>query len=225
MSPPADGTGRSARDGRVRVVFADDHPVYLEGLGRALRRWPEIEVVGEAADGRSALEQIRALAPDIALIDLQLPELDGLRILDAVRRDELATHVVLISAFEEGETIYRAFSLGARGFLPKHATAEEICRAILVVASGGAAIAPHYAGDLASEIHKRRDRDEQPLLTGRETEILRLSADGLSVRQVGETMHLSLATVKTHLAHAYEKLGVNDRTAAVAKAMRRGLLD
>lgn len=222
---PTDATGPGSRRRRVRIVFADDHPVYLEGLGRALRQWPEIEVVGQAADGREALAHIRELGPDVALIDLQLPELDGLRILDAVQRDGLVTQVVLISAFEDSETIYRAFSLGARGFLPKHSTAEEICRAIVVVASGGAAIAPHYAGDLATEIHKRRDRDEQPLLTARELEILRLSAEGLSVREVGETMHLAIATVKTHLQHAYQKLGVNDRTAAVAKAMRRGLLD
>lgn len=220
-----DATGPGSRRRRVRIVFADDHPVYLEGLGRALRQWPEIEVVGQAADGREALAQVRELGPDVALIDLQLPELDGLRILDAVQRDGLVTQVVLISAFEDSETIYRAFSLGARGFLPKHSTAEEICRAIVVVASGGAAIAPHYAGDLATEIHKRRDRDEQPLLTARELEILRFSAEGLSVREVGETMHLAIATVKTHLQHAYEKLEVNDRTAAVAKAMRRGLLD
>lgn len=210
---------------RVRIVIADDHPVYREGVAAALRAWPELDVLGAAADGRAALALMREHAPDVALIDLQLPELDGLRILDAVRRDELPTQVLLISAFEEAATVYRAFSLGARGFLPKHATAEEIARALMTVASGGAVIPPHLAAGLAGEIHKRRDRDEAPLLTAREREMLGHAADGRSVKQTAETMHLSVATVKTHLQNAYEKLAVTDRTAAVAKALRQGLLD
>lgn len=215
------GRGRA----RVRVVLAEDHPVYREGLGHALRGWPEIELVGEAQAGPDALEQIRAQTPDVALLDLKLPQLDGLRVLDAVKRAELPTEVLFISGYDDSETVFRAFSQGARGFLPKHATAQEICEAILTVASGGAVIPPHHASGLAAEIHKRRERDEQPLLTERELEILRRSSEGLSVREVAESMHLAVATVKTHLQHAYEKLEVNDRTAAVAKAMRRGWLD
>lgn len=209
----------------IRVIVADDHPVYREGIAQALRAWPEIEVVGEAGDARQTLELVRAHTPHVALVDLQLPDLDGIRVADAVRQEQIATQVLLISAFEDAETVYRAFAVGARGFLPKHSTAEEICRAIVTVAGGGAVIPPHLSGGLANEIHKRRDRDDAPLLTAREREILRLSAEGLSVKQCAETMHLSQATIKTHLQHAYEKLGVSDRTAAVAKALRTGLLD
>ncbi|MCW2954826.1 MAG: two component transcriptional regulator, LuxR family [Conexibacter sp.] len=210
--------------GRVGVVVADDHPVYRDGIVNLLKAQAEIEVLGEAADGREALDRIRELRPDVIVLDVSLPGVDGFGVLDAAKRQGLATRVVLISAREDSATIYHALSVGADAFLPKSSTGTEIVDSVLAVARGKTVIASAIQAGLLQEIRMRRPADDRPVLSSRELEVLRLVADGLSAIEIGERLHLSRTTVRTHLQHVYEKFGVSDRTSAVVHALRRGLL-
>jgi two-component system, NarL family, nitrate/nitrite response regulator NarL len=209
----------------VRVLVADDHPVYREGIVRAIKERPDLELVGEAQDGREALDQIKALEPDVAVLDIRMPGLEGPQVLNALRRDGVGTDVLFLSAFMESELAYETVAAGARGYLSKEAARQEICDAIIAVARGGTALAPEVQAGLAAQIQQRERADGVPGLTPREREVLRLIADGLSAPEIGRRIHLSPTTVKSHLHNLYEKLGVSDRAAAVAEAMRRGLLE
>ena len=210
---------------RVRVIVADDHPIYREGIVRAIKERPDLELVGEAGDGREALDEIKRLEPDVAVLDIRMPALDGTQVLGALRRDGLTTEVLFLSAFMEGDLAYRTVAAGAKGYLSKASSRGEICDAIAAVARGETALAPEVQAGLA-EVIRERERDEgRPQLTPREREVLSLIAEGLSAPEIGRRIHLSPATVKSHLHTLYEKLGVSDRAAAVAEAMRRGLLE
>jgi two-component system nitrate/nitrite response regulator NarL len=209
---------------KVRVVVADDHPLYRDGLVRALTASGQVDVVAEAGDGREALAAIRELLPDVALVDYRLPSLDGVAVAHAVQRDGLATRVLLVSAFTDSGVVYRALETGASGFLPKEARREQIVDAVLACARGENVLPPEVASGLIAEIRMRRTSDA-PVLTDREQEILRLIAEGKSLPAIAKELFLGVTTVKTHVQHLYEKLGVSDRAAAVAVAMRRGLLE
>jgi two-component system nitrate/nitrite response regulator NarL len=212
-------------DNRVRVLVADDHPVYREGIVRAVKERPDLEFVGEAGDGREALERVRELSPDVAVLDIRMPGLDGTQVLNALRRDGIKTEVLFLSAFLESELAYRTVAEGAKGYLSKESARQEICDAIVVIARGGTALAPEVQASLAEEIREREIAGGRPDLTPREREVLQLIAEGMSAPEIGKRIHLSPTTVKTHLHTLYEKLGVRDRAAAVAEAMRRGLLE
>ncbi len=209
---------------RVRVLAADGHPLYREALIRAIRERPELELVGQARDGREALDAIGSERPDVAVLDRTLTGLSGEQILNAVGRDGLRTRVVMIAAEPDPGLVYSAIANGAAGYLTKEADARELCDAIAAVARGNTVLSPQLQAGVAGEI-RLRAVDERPFLSDREREILRLVAEGLSAPQIGRTLHLSTATIKSHLQHVYEKLGVGERAAAVAQAMRRGLLE
>jgi two-component system nitrate/nitrite response regulator NarL len=208
----------------LRILIADDHPVYRDGVTRVLGQRPEFEVVAEVEDGRAAVDEIRRLQPDVAVLDLRLPGLDGVSAAAALEREGSPTKVVILSAFEDSATVYRAIASGARAYLQKVVSGETLCRTIIAVARGETVIPPALQGGLASEIRARRERADDPLLTKRELEILRLAAEGLSAPEIASRLVVSVTTVKTHLQHVYAKLEVSDRTAAVAQAIRRGLL-
>ena len=208
---------------RTTVLVADDHPIYREGIARAIRERPELELVGEAGDGREAADAIGASEPDVALLDLQLPELSGIEVTETIKTRGLATRVVILSAFSESELVYKAIAAGARGYLRKDASRAEVCDAIIVVARGDGVVPAAMQGDLLSEIQRNREID-RPVLTAREQEVLALTAEGLGAREIGERLYLSSTTVKTHLQSVYKKLEVSDRAAAVAEGMRSGLL-
>jgi two-component system nitrate/nitrite response regulator NarL len=214
----------SERRPRVSVVVADDHPLFREAIVRAVRERPDLELVGEAPEGRTALELIRRLEPQVAVLDVKMPELDGLRVLNAVRRDALPTRVVLISAFLDGATAFEAVAQGAAAFLSKDADRRRLTDTIAAVSRGETIIGPEVQSGLAQEIQLRGAR-ERPGLSAREREILTHVAAGRSAPEIGRLLHLSPATVKSHLQALYEKLGVSERAAAVAEAMRRGLLE
>jgi len=209
---------------RVRVLVADDHPIYREGLVRSVKERPELELVAEAADGRAALEAIRELEPDVAVLDLRMPDLGGVEVLNAIGRDGLATRVVLLSASVESEVVYRAVAMGVGAYLSKEADRTAILDTVAAVARGETVLSPEIQSGLASQI-QLRESSERPVLTAREHEILLLTAEGRSAPDVAKELHLSTATVKTHLGSLYSKLGVSDRAAAVAVAMRTGLLE
>jgi two-component system nitrate/nitrite response regulator NarL len=210
---------------RVSVVVADDHPLFREGIERAVRERPDLELVGAASGGREALERIRALAPRVAVLDVRLPELDGLQILNAVIRDGLPTRVVFLSASGEPELVYRAVQVGAAGYFRKEADRDAILNGIAAVAAGRTAIEPELQAGVFDQIRLRGTGDDRPVLTVREREVLALMAEGLSGPQIAEQLIVALPTVKTYQTRLYEKLGVSERAAAVAEAMRRGLLE
>ena len=207
---------------RLRVLIADDHPLFREGLVRAVAARAEMELAGEATDGRAALETIQRELPDVALVDLRLPGLDGIGVARAVVREGLVTRVVIISAYDDAELVWSALEAGAAGYLTKDARREEITDGVLAAARGETVLAPSLAGTLAGEVRRRAGA---PVLTTREREALDGLVRGLSAPAIARELVLSTATVKTHLQHLYEKLGVSDRAAAVAEAMRRGLIE
>ena len=191
---------------------------------RAIRERPELELVASAGDGREALDAIGSSRPDVAVVGGTLDGLSGEQVLNAVAREGLRTRVVMISAHPEPEDVYTALADGAAGYLTKDADARELCDAITAVARGATVLAPELQGSVAQEIRIRTPR-ERPLMTERERQTLRLIAEGLTAPAIAGSLHVSTATVKTHLQHIYEKLGVSERAAAVAEAMRRGLLE
>lgn len=206
------------------MVIADDHPVFREAVAEIVKRRPELELVGEAANGREALSRIEELAPDVAVLDLKMPELDGLAVLRAIARDRVPTRVLLLSAEVDSATAYDAIEAGTAGFVAKTAPPREIGDAIAAVARGETVLAPEIHAGLAEQIRVRSEQ-ERSILSARELEILKLTASGLSAPGIGQRLYLSPATVKTHLQRVYDKLGVADRAAAVAEGMRRGLIE
>ncbi|SHU66191.1 Possible nitrate/nitrite response transcriptional regulatory protein NarL (LuxR family) [Mycobacteroides abscessus subsp. bolletii] len=208
----------------VRVVVGDDHPLFREGVVRALTASGQIIVVAEAENGAGALELIREHRPDVALVDYRMPELDGTQVAAAVRRDELPTRVLLLSAHDDAAIVYRALEEGAAGFLSKESTRTELVGAVLDCARGRDVVAASLTAGLAGEIRKRA-QPAGPSLSTREREVLRMIAAGQTVPAIARALFLAPSTVKTHVQRLYEKLGVGDRAAAVAEAMRRGLLE
>lgn len=199
--------------------------MYRHGLVDTIKRRPELELVGTAGDGRDALAKIKELAPDVALLDIKMPGLSGVDVLRAVSRDGLLTRVLFASAFHDSEVVYSALAAGAAGFLSKDSSGGQICDSIAAVARGETVLGADVQAALVREIRRRAPDDGAALLTPREREILALTAKGLAAPEIAERLHLGTTTVKTHLQRAYEKLDVSDRAAAVAEAMRRGLLE
>lgn len=209
---------------KVTVVVGDDHPMYREGVVRAMKETGRIDVLAEAGDGRAALDAIREHSPAVALLDYRMPELDGLAVVTAVVRDGLPTQVLLLSATQDPATVYEALAAGAAGYLTKESDRDEIVAAVIKCAKGEGYLPTAIASGLASEV-RHRSRGDATLLSPREGEIITLIADGLSVPDIAARLHLAPTTVRTHVQNLYAKLGVSDRAAAVAEAMRRRLVE
>jgi two-component system, NarL family, nitrate/nitrite response regulator NarL len=205
-------------------LAADSHPLYRDAIARAIKERPELELVAQASDGRQALDAISATRPEVAVLDRSLATLTGEQILGAVRRDGLATRVIMIAAEPASGVVYAAIAGGAAGYLTTDTDARQLCEAISAVARGRTVLAPELQAGIAGEI-RLREATFRPVLSERERETLKLVAEGLTAPDIGRRLHLSTGTVKTHLAHLYEKLEVSERAAAVAQAMRRGLLE
>ncbi|MBV9338731.1 MAG: response regulator transcription factor [Solirubrobacterales bacterium] len=208
----------------VRIVVVDDHPFFRDGISRGLSLDARIEVVGEAGSGREGLDLISRELPDVAVVDYQMPEIDGVGIVHALRRDGIATRVLLVSAITEGPVVFKALQEGAAGYLGKDASRSEVIDAVIKVARGETVVPAELAAGLVHQIRLRAD-SSAPVLSGREMEVLRGFAKGLSIPQLAAELYLAPSTVKTHTQRLYEKLGVSDRAAAVAAAMRLGLLE
>lgn len=204
----------------VRLVVADDHPVVRDGIVGMVSSDPDIEVVGEASDGAEAVALVRAFEPDVVLMDLRMPGMDGVAATRELTRLGVASRVVVLTTYDSDADVLPAIEAGATGYLLKDATREELVRAIHAAASGRAELAPSVVSRLVGRVRA----PESSLLTARELEVLALVADGATNRSAALQLHLSEATVKTHLLNAYSKLGVGDRAAAVAEGFRRGLL-
>jgi two-component system nitrate/nitrite response regulator NarL len=210
--------------GLISAVVVDDHPFFRDGVVRGLTQSGRIRVVGEAGTGREGLALIAELSPDVAVVDYQMPDLDGLALVAAAARDGLPTRILLLSAATDGSVVYAALEAGAAGYISKDASRAEIVEAVADVAAGRTVVPPHLAAGLASEIRLRR-QSTQPILSAREREVLAGFARGLSIPQIANELFLGASTVKTHTQRLYEKLGVSDRAAAVAEGMRHHLLE
>lgn len=213
-------TSDEAGPRRVRVLLADDHPVVRAGVAGMLAVEPDIEIVGEAGDGVEAVAHARALLPDVVLMDLRMPRMDGVAATTAICSELPTVAVLVLTTYDTDRDIVRAVGAGATGYLLKDAPLAELADAIRAAGRGETVLAPPVAARLVQ--HVREPAPEA--LTQRETQVLGLVAEGKTNAEIGRSLFISEATVKTHLLRAFAKLGVDDRTRAVMVAYERGLL-
>ena len=206
----------------IRVIVADDHPIVRGGIALLLRAAGDIEVVGQAGNGEEAVALAAALDPDLVLMDLRMPVLDGVAATALIVAANDRTRVLVLTTYESDDQILAAIAAGASGYLLKAAPQAEIIEGVRSVARGQTALAPSIAAMLVQRV--RTDAAPAPRLSARELDVLRLVSAGESNPQIGRSLFISEATVKTHLLHAFEKLAVSDRTRAVTRAMELGLL-
>ncbi|MEU8079940.1 response regulator transcription factor [Catellatospora citrea] len=205
----------------ITVLLVDDHPVVRDGLRGMLNAEPDIDVVGEAGSGAEAVVMARSLRPAVVLMDLRMPGGDGATATGQILAELRDTHVVVLTTYDTDADILRAVEAGAAGYLLKDATRAELTAAVRAASRGETVLAPSVAGRLIRQV---RGGPAQQQLSAREVEVLGLVAQGSTNADIGRQLHISEATVKTHLLRAFAKLDVSDRTAAVTTAMSRGLL-
>lgn len=205
----------------IRLLVVDDHPVVRAGMVAVLGEEPDLDVVGEAGNGAEALALVPRLEPDVVLMDLRMPVMDGAEATSRIVAQPSPPQVLVLTTYDTDADIVRAVEAGARGYLLKDAPTAVLTDAIRRAARGETVLAPPVAARLADRLRA----PAQPDLTAREVEVLGLVARGLSNADVGRSLFIGEATVKTHLIRAFAKLGVADRTAAVTEAHRRGLID
>ena len=219
-----DPDGRVRVTDPIRIVVADDHPIVRAGIVGLLEQAPGIEVVGEAADGAEAVELAASEHPDLVLMDLRMPGVDGASATASIVAAGHGTRVLVLTTYETDDHILAAIEAGASGYLLKAAPQAEILAGIRAVAAGETVLAPSIAAKLVSRVRADAASVAPPALSPREHEVLALVAEGRSNPEIARALYIGEATVKTHLLHAFEKLGVNDRTRAVTRAMELGLL-
>ncbi|MGB9375004.1 MAG: response regulator transcription factor [Jiangellales bacterium] len=205
----------------VRVLLADDHPVVRAGVAGMLDIEPDIEVVGEATNGAEALARARVLRPDVVLMDLRMPEMDGVAATTAICAELPDVHVLVLTTYDTDRDIVRAVAAGATGYLLKDAPLADLADAVRAAGRGETVLAPPVAARLVRHVQA----PEAESLTRRETQVLVHVAQGMTNAEIGRALFISEATVKTHLLRVFAKLDVDDRTRAVIVAYERGLLE
>jgi two-component system NarL family response regulator len=201
----------------LRILIADDHPVVREGLMALISRSPGMTIVAEANNGREAVEQFLLHSPDLALLDLRMPEMDGVDAITAIRQLQPAARLILLTTFDDDEDIFRGFRAGAKAFLLKDAPRNELLECLRAVHSGQTIIPPAIAAKLAYRLSALA-------LTSRELEVLHLIAEGTGNKEIAATLFIAEGTVKTHVNAVLRKLDAIDRTQAVTTALKRGIL-
>jgi DNA-binding NarL/FixJ family response regulator len=220
------------REGTIRVLIADDQMMVREGFSVLLGAMPDIEVVGEAVNGREAVERVRELAPDVVLMDIRMPELNGIEATREIVAADGSAKVLVLTTFDLDEYVYQALRAGASGFLLKDASARQLADGVRVVASGEALLAPSVTRRLITEFSRLADKPVLPSaaraaygdLTERETEVLVLIAQGLSNAEIAERLVVAESTIKTHVSRILVKLGLRDRTQAAVFAYEARLV-
>ncbi|WP_320778361.1 response regulator transcription factor [Streptomyces sp. CRN 30] len=214
----------------IRVLIADDQQMVRQGFTVLLNAQPDIEVTGQAVNGLDAVAQVAALAPDVVLMDIRMPELGGIEATRRITRTHPGIRVLVLTTFDLDEYVYEALHAGASGFLLKDASADQLAEAVRVVAAGDALLAPNITRRLITEFSRLRERPRTPLkdrvgdLTERETEVLALIAEGLSNAEIAVRLVVAEQTVKTHVGRILVKLGLRDRTQAAVYAYECGLV-
>jgi DNA-binding NarL/FixJ family response regulator len=212
----------------ITVVLADDHPVLREGMRNLLEQQRDIKVVGEAGNGHEAVAAVRALKPDIVLMDVVMPRLNGIEATKQIKKTNPTTAVLILSAYDDDRYVLGLLDAGAAGYLLKNATGQEVIQAIRSVHAGEAVLHPAVAARLLSRAGRLSPRhapvDSEEPLTGRELEVLQLAAKGHSNKEIAKELVLSVPTVKAHLVNIFNKLGVGSRTEAVLYGLRMGWL-
>ncbi len=205
--------------GRIRLLIVDDHPVVRDGLRAILATQPDLEIIGEADTGATALARVADDVPDVVLMDLQMPTLDGVTAIAQIHAAHPGVHVLVLTTYETDADITAAIEAGATGYLLKDTPRADLFAAIRAAARGEAALSPAVATRVLGRL-----RGSPEALSAREIDVLTAVARGDSNKQVARALYISEATVKTHLLHIYTKLGVADRTAAVTTALSRGVI-
>jgi len=201
----------------MRILIADDHPVVREGLVALINRRPDMEVVAEVSNGREAVEQFLHHRPDVALLDLRMPEMDGVEAIAAIRQKIPTARIIVLTTFDDDEDIYRGLRAGAKAYLLKDAPRDELLKCVRAVHEGQTIIPPPIAAKLAGRLTTSG-------LTRREIQVLRLTADGKANKGIAVALSISEGTVKTHVSAILAKLDALDRTQAVTIALKRGIL-
>ncbi len=205
---------------KIRLIIVDDHPVVREGLAGMLASQADFDVVAQASDGSQAITLDAQYQPDVILMDLRMPGMDGVTAIQAIKAARESANILVLTTYDSDADIVRAIEAGATGYLLKDTPRDELYRAIRAAARGESVLAPAVAARLMTRM--RAPAEES--LSAREIEVLQLVAKGTSNKEVGKALHISTATVKTHLIHIFDKLGVKDRTSAVTVALEKGIL-
>jgi DNA-binding NarL/FixJ family response regulator len=204
----------------ITILIADDHTIVRAGIRQLLETQPDFEIVAEVENGRQALVQTLILHPDVVLMDLRMPEMDGVEAITAIREQLPDLHVLVLTTFDTDGDIVRAVDAGATGYLLKDVPREELFRAVRATARGETVLASSVAARLMGKVRSGGD----DMLSSREIEVLLLVARGSTNQEIAESLFISKATVKSHLIQICNKLGVSDRTAAVTTALERGVI-
>jgi len=209
----------------IKILIADDHPVVREGLNAMLSREVDFKVVGEAKDGVEAVSRVKELKPDVVLMDLRMPEMDGVEDMRQIRSTDADVKFIILTTYSDDDYIFSGIEAGARAYLLKDAPRDELFKAIRAVHKGESLIQPVVASKLLdrfSQLSRRTPSGEE--LSGRELEVLCLMAKGAANKEISAELNIAQSTVKTHITNIFQKLGVNDRTEAVTQAIKKGLI-
>lgn len=209
----------------IKILIVDDHPVVREGISSMLTRQPDFKIIGEASNGQEAVEKAGELLPDVVLMDLRMPEMDGVEAITRIKQEQPEIKFIILTTFSDDEYIFKGIAAGARAYLLKDAPREELFKAIRAVYRGESLIQPVVASrvlDKLAELSRKGSSAE--MLSEREIEVLKLMAKGVSNNNIADELTITQSTVKTHIASIFQKLNVTTRTEAVTTALKRGII-
>jgi DNA-binding NarL/FixJ family response regulator len=209
----------------IRILIVDDHPVVREGIGSMLKKEPDFKMVGEASNGLEAIEKARELLPDVVLMDLRMPEMDGVEAISRIKAEKPEVKFIILTTYSDDEYIFKGIAAGARAYLLKDAPRDELFKAIRMVSRGESLIQPVIASrvlDKLAELSRKTPAGET--LSDREIEVLRLMSGGESNKDIADQLSITQSTVKTHITSIFQKLNVTTRTEAVTNALKKGII-
>jgi DNA-binding NarL/FixJ family response regulator len=211
---------------QITILIADDHPVVREGLITMISREPDFKVVGEAKNGLEAVEKVKQLQPDVVLMDLRMPELDGVEAIRQISLTETNVKFIILTTYSDDDYIFKGIEVGARAYLLKDAPREELFKAIKAVNRGESLIQPVIASKILDRFVEMTKQAQAPqdLLSGRELEVLELMAKGSANKEIADQLSITNSTVKTHITSIFQKLNATDRTEAVTQAIKKGII-
>lgn len=209
----------------IKILIVDDHPVVREGISAMLKREPDFKIIGEASNGREAIDRARELEPDVVLMDLRMPEIDGVEAITRIKAEKPEIKFIILTTYSDDEYIFKGIAAGARAYLLKDAPREELFRAIRTVSRGESLIQPVVASKVLDKLAELSKITTSPeALSGREIEVLNLMAKGVSNKDIADQLSITQSTVKTHITSIFQKLNVTTRTEAVTTALKKGII-